>query len=85
MARCFAWPGLAVGSAVYSSQPKQQPLSWAIDGCAFDCAKKSLEEAGFTRINHLRLTDLGFEKGNTDVSSDSIAMLVDKAKTFLSE
>lgn len=42
----------------------------AIDGCALDCTRKSLEEAGFTRSNHLRLTDLGFEKGNTNINSD---------------
>ena len=55
----------------------------AIDGCALDCTKKSLAEAGITRINHLRLTDLGFEKGKTDVNADTIAQVVDKAYNFI--
>jgi uncharacterized metal-binding protein len=49
-----------------------------------EAAASILAIDGFTKINHLRLTDLGFEKGNTDVNSDSIAQVVDKAKTFLS-
>ncbi|KAB2887988.1 MAG: zinc-binding protein [Desulfobulbaceae bacterium] len=56
----------------------------AIDDCALDCARKSLEEAGFKRINHLRLTDLRLEKGSTEIDDDSIAQVVDKAKIFLS-
>ncbi len=56
----------------------------AIDGCALDCTRKSLEEAGFTRVNHLRLTDLGFEKGDTEINPDSISQVVNKAKIFLS-
>ncbi|MGW8157821.1 MAG: putative zinc-binding protein [Desulfoprunum sp.] len=55
----------------------------AIDGCALDCTKKSLVEAGITRINHLRLTDLGFEKGKTDITADTITQVVDKAYNFI--
>ncbi len=35
----------------------------AIDGCPLDCAKKTLEQAGFTKFAHVRVTDLGMEKG----------------------
>mgnify|MGYP001182257736 CR=1 FL=1 len=55
----------------------------AIDGCALDCTKKSLAEAGITRINHLRLTDLGFEKGKTDINAATIAQVVDKAYNLI--
>jgi uncharacterized metal-binding protein len=79
---CMAGIGGRVSGILKSTEAAASILT--IDGCALDCTKKSLEEAGFTRINHLRLTDLGFEKGNTDVNSDSIAQVVDKAKTFLS-
>jgi len=54
----------------------------AIDGCALDCTRKSLAEAGITRVNHLRLTDLGFEKGKTDVTAATIVQVIDKAYTF---
>lgn len=79
---CLAGIGGRVSGIMKSTEAAASIL--AIDGCALDCTKKSLEEAGFTRINHLRLTDLGFEKGNTDVNSDSIDQIVDKAKIFLS-
>jgi len=77
---CLAGIGGRVGGILKSTEAAASIL--AIDGCALDCAKKSLKEAGFTRINHLRLTDLGFEKGNTDVDSDAIATVVDKALPF---
>jgi uncharacterized metal-binding protein len=80
---CLAGIGGRVSGILKSTEAAASIL--AIDGCALDCAKKSLEEAGFTRFNHLRLADLGFEKGNTDVNSDAIAMVIDKAKIFLSE
>jgi len=79
---CLAGIGGRVGGIVKSTEAAASIL--AIDGCALDCAKKSLEEAGFNRINHLRLTDLGFAKGDTDVDSDSIAQVVEKAQLFLS-
>lgn len=45
----------------------------AIDGCPLDCAKKSLEEAGFRDFAHLRLTDLGLEKGKTPATEAQVA------------
>ncbi|MDR3503771.1 MAG: putative zinc-binding protein [Legionella sp.] len=55
----------------------------AIDGCTLDCAKKSLEEAGFQGFNHLRLTDFGMEKGKTEVTAENLNKAIDKAKVFL--
>jgi uncharacterized metal-binding protein len=34
------------------------PVLVAIDGCPLDCAKKTLELAGFTNVRHVRVTDL---------------------------
>ena len=44
----------------------------AIDGCPMDCMKKSLENAGFTKYTHVRITDHGFIKGNTIVDDTAI-------------
>lgn len=79
---CLAGIGGRVSGIVKSTEAAASIL--AIDGCALDCARKSLEEAGFKRINHLRLTDLGFEKGNTDITAETIALVADKAKLVLS-
>ena len=46
----------------------------AIDGCPLDCARKTLEEAGFAEFEHLRLSDLGMEKGKSPATEE----LVDK-------
>ena len=35
----------------------------AIDGCPLDCARLSLQNAGFSGFGHVRLSDLGMEKG----------------------
>lgn len=78
---CLAGVGGRVASILKTTATAQSIL--AIDGCPLDCTKKTLEEAGFTRINHLRLNDLGFEKGKTAVSPASIAQVIDKARLFL--
>ena len=53
----------------------------AIDGCPLDCAKKTLEQAGFTKFEHLRLSDLGMEKGKTAATGEAVAKVVDLGKT----
>ncbi len=60
---CLAGIGGRVSGIMKTTEAAVSIL--AIDGCPLDCAKKSLEEAGFKKVNHLRLSDLGFEKGQT--------------------
>ena len=55
----------------------------AIDGCSLDCARKTLEQAGFTEFRHARVTDLGMEKGqapatdaNVDIAAEAISPLL---------
>lgn len=60
------------------------PALLAIDGCPLDCAKKTLELAGFKSVRHLRVTDLGFKKGKTPATDAAIAAVVRQAKTLLS-
>jgi uncharacterized metal-binding protein len=49
----------------------------AIDGCPLNCARNSLEQAGFKAYEHLQLADLGMEKGKTPPTPEAI----DKAAT----
>ena len=49
----------------------------ALDGCPLDCVKLSLENAGFSDCIHIRVTDLGFEKGQTEVSDDNVARVAE--------
>ncbi|MCP4338828.1 MAG: hypothetical protein GY799_08050 [Desulfobulbaceae bacterium] len=54
-----------------------------IDGCALECARKSLKVAGFTKINHLILSEHGFEKGSTEVTQESINNVIGDVRKFL--
>lgn len=55
----------------------------AIDGCPLDCAKKSLENAGFFHVTHIRVTDLGMEKGKTLINDENISVVKNKALSAL--
>jgi len=78
---CLAGISGRVSGIVKSTEAAQSIL--AIDGCPLDCTRKTLEIAGFSKVNHLRLSDLGFEKGKTEVSAASIASVISKAMIYL--
>jgi uncharacterized metal-binding protein len=59
------------------------PALLAIDGCPLDCAKKTLELAGFTNVKHVRVTDLGLKKGKTPASEEAIRKVADAAVALL--
>jgi uncharacterized metal-binding protein len=48
----------------------------AIDGCSLECAGQCLRQAGFERFEHLRLDQLGLEKGHTPLSRETIQQVV---------
>jgi len=78
---CLAGIGGRVSGIVKSTETAQSIL--AIDGCSLEFTKKTLEMAGFTKVTHLRLNDLGFEKGSTDVSAATIARVIEHAQIYL--
>lgn len=55
----------------------------AIDGCNLDCVKNSLEKAGFTEFEYLRITDLGMEKGSSPATDENIAKVVKNSTALL--
>jgi len=55
----------------------------AIDGYSLDCVKKCLELAGFKKFAHLRVTDLGFEKGQAAVTDENVATVAQRGASFL--
>jgi uncharacterized metal-binding protein len=59
------------------------PRVLAIDGCPLDCAKETLEQAGFTQFEHVRVTDLGMEKGQSPATDQNIAAVVEAADPLL--
>lgn len=78
---CLAGIGGRVSGIMKTTESAVSIL--AIDGCPLDCARKSLEEAGFKKVNHLRLSDLGFEKGQAALTEPNIAKVMEKAQRYL--
>lgn len=78
---CLAGIGGRVSGIMATTQAAA--LILAIDGCPLDCAKKSLEEAGFTQFEHLRLTGLGMEKGESPATRERVAQVVGRGKELL--
>lgn len=56
----------------------------AIDGCPMDCVSETLKKAGFDRFEHLVVTDLGFEKGATEISEENIEKVAAEGRKHLS-
>ena len=78
---CLAGIGGRVSGILASTQAAQSIL--AIDGCQLDCVRNTLEEAGFHKFQHMRLTDMGMEKGKTPASEEAVAQVVSHAKARL--
>ncbi len=55
----------------------------AIDGCPQDCARKTLEQAGFTGFRHLQLADLGFTKGNHPPTAERVEIVARRGVELL--
>jgi uncharacterized metal-binding protein len=71
---CLAGIGGRVEGIMKTTQNAAHIL--AIDGCSLDCVKLCLEEAGFTKFEQMRVTDLGLEKGKSPATDDNIATVV---------
>jgi uncharacterized metal-binding protein len=78
---CLAGIGGKVENIVNAT--RNADLLLAIDGCPQDCAKKTLEQAGFQNFRHARVTDFGMKKGLTEVNEDSIEKVVFRCKEIL--
>jgi uncharacterized metal-binding protein len=78
---CMAGLGGKVAPIVEATQEATQIL--AIDGCPLDCAQKTLDQAGFSNYAALRVTDLGMEKGKTDVTDETIGIVEKQARMIL--
>ena len=80
---CLAGIGGRVSGIVETTKAAAAIL--AIDGCPLDCARKTLEEAGFSDFKHLRLTDLGMDKGKTPATAEQVDEVVSLGRMKLAE
>jgi uncharacterized metal-binding protein len=54
-----------------------------IDGCKEECARKTMELAGFKNFQHLKFADMGLEKGKTRVTAARIREAAAKGAELL--
>jgi uncharacterized metal-binding protein len=54
-----------------------------IDGCPLHCGRNTMENAGFTKFEHVCLADLGMEKGKTPATDEAVAKVVSRGKVRL--
>jgi uncharacterized metal-binding protein len=78
---CLAGLGGRVPAIMQTTASAAKVL--AIDGCNLDCARLTLQQAGITAFTHLRLSDMGMEKGKSPASEDRIQNVVDRASAML--
>ena len=78
---CLAGIGGRVSGIMETTRAASAIL--AIDGCPLDCARKTLEEAGLTRFEHLRLSEMGMEKGKSPATEEQVAKVVSQGKARL--
>jgi len=82
-AKMFCLAGIAGRVEAIEINTRGAARLLVVDGCDSDCAKKTMEFGGYTGFIHLRVSDLGLEKGKTPVTDDRIAMVAAKLRELL--
>ncbi|HPO90839.1 MAG TPA: putative zinc-binding protein [Victivallales bacterium] len=72
---CLAGIGGRVSGIVETTKSAAKII--AIDGCPLNCAKKTLEEAGFANFAQIQLAELGMKKGSSSVNEENINKVVE--------
>jgi uncharacterized metal-binding protein len=78
---CLAGIGTGLSNFIESTKAAAKVL--VIDGCPVDCGKKILEKAGVSNFMHIRVTDLGFEKGKSPATENAIETITTKGSELL--
>lgn len=81
--RLYCLAGIGAEIDVMVANARSASASLALDGCAMDCAKKTLEKAGVENIAHFRASDHGFEKGKSPVTPENVERLASLARPLL--
>jgi len=81
--RIFCLAGIGGRIEPIVSATKSASKILAIDGCDMDCVISCLRQAGFSNFRHVRVTDLGMEKGKSPATDRRIAHVAEKAKDLL--
>jgi uncharacterized metal-binding protein len=78
---CLAGIGGRVDGIMANTRAAARLL--VIDGCPQECARKTMELAGFRDFQHLKLAEMGFKKGETPGTPARIREVADKGAGLL--
>jgi uncharacterized metal-binding protein len=78
---CLAGIGGRVKSLLLKAENAERIL--VVDGCPLNCARHTLELAGFKKFEHIGLHKLGIRRGSAPVTDERIATGVASAKKIL--
>lgn len=76
---CLAVVGAGIEKSINDFKTKNILV---IDGCPVDCGKRILKKNGISNANYLRVTDLGFKKGKTEVNSQNVNTVYESASVI---
>ena len=76
---CLAVVGAGIEKSIEDFKKKNILM---LDGCPIDCGKQILDKAGFTDYKYVRMTDLGYKKGQTPVTEEIINTVYEKVETI---
>jgi len=78
---CLAGIGGRVNAIMETTKAAAKIL--VIDGCPQECARKTMEQAGFTGFQHLTLFSLGLHKGSSPATDENIRLVTTKGAELL--
>jgi uncharacterized metal-binding protein len=77
---CLAVVGAGIEKSIEDFRAKNILV---LDGCPIDCGKRIMDRNGFTGYQYIRMTDLGYKKGQTPVNEEVVNKAYEHAKTFV--
>jgi uncharacterized metal-binding protein len=78
---CLAGVGGRVAPIMEKTKSASKIL--ALDGCPLNCVAETLKQAGIDRFAQVLVTELGLEKGATDLNDENIGKVVARGKELL--
>ena len=78
--KCLAFIGGGIQDMIDSVKDTNMLV---IDGCNLDCGKLTMEKNGISDFCHMRLTDLGYVKGQTPASAEVVHDILSQLSSIL--
>jgi uncharacterized metal-binding protein len=79
----FCLAGIGGGVEPIMQKTRTATTILAIDGCPLNCVSECLKKGGFPSFKHYLVTDLGLEKGKTEINEANIEKVAAKGRELL--